>query len=130
MKLEVPYLDIDSDGDMDIIFPGEGQSNQIWWWENPYPADDSKPWTRRTIKNSGKNKHHDLLPGDFDGDGLTELAFWNQGANSLAIAEIPAKPHKAKEWELVSHIYLLRRQRNGTRHWPGELPVLQGYKRT
>lgn len=92
-------MDIDNDGDLDIIFPGEGQSNQIWWWENPYPIDDGKPWARRTIKNSGENKHHDLLVGDFDGDGKEELVFWNQGGNLLAIAEVPAKPKKVKEWD-------------------------------
>ena len=29
--------DIDGDGDLDIVFGGEGRSNQVWWWENPYP---------------------------------------------------------------------------------------------
>ena len=31
-------LDIDKDGDPDIIFAGDYSSNEIWWWENPYPA--------------------------------------------------------------------------------------------
>lgn len=92
-------FDIDGDGDLDAVFPGESQSNQIWWWENPYPADISKPWTRRTIKNSGATKHHDLMVGDFDGDGKNELVFWNQGGNLLGIAEIPADPKTAKEWD-------------------------------
>ncbi len=92
-------FDIDGDGDLDAVFPGEGQSNQIWWWENPYPSTENKPWVRRTIKNSGKNKQHDLLVGDFDGDGKNELVFWNQGGNLLAIAEVPANPKTATEWD-------------------------------
>ena len=32
--------DIDGDGDLDIVFGGEGRSNQVWWWENPHPKHD------------------------------------------------------------------------------------------
>lgn len=95
-------LDIDRDGDLDIIFPGESRSNEIWWWENPYPRyDRDKNWKRYTIKKSGKNKHHDLITGDFDNDGDPELVFWNQGANTLFIAEIPANPKKTGEWPRI-----------------------------
>ncbi|MEM1136280.1 MAG: VCBS repeat-containing protein, partial [Bacteroidota bacterium] len=94
------YSDIDGDGDLDIVFAGEGRSNEVWWWENPYPNyDKDKGWVRRTIKKSGKNKHHDQLFGDFDGDGKQELAFWNQQAQTLFLAEIPNDPKNAEEWD-------------------------------
>jgi len=32
--------DIDGDGDLDIVFGGDYQSNELWWWENPYPNFD------------------------------------------------------------------------------------------
>ena len=38
------------------------------------------------------------MTGDFDNDGYPELVFWNQGANTLFIAEIPANPKKSEEW--------------------------------
>ncbi len=91
--------DIDQDGDEDIVFGGEGRSNEVWWWENPYPQyDPAIPWTRRSIKKTGKNKHHDQMFGDFDGDGQQELVFWNQGAAALMMAEIPADVKEVETW--------------------------------
>ncbi len=67
-------LDVDGDGDLDIIFGADGEDNKVWWWENPHPNYDANiPWTRREIKNSGENNHHDQVVGDFDGDGKPEL---------------------------------------------------------
>ncbi|WP_020531684.1 FG-GAP repeat domain-containing protein [Flexithrix dorotheae] len=92
--------DIDGDGDLDAVFAGESRSNNVWWWENPYPnLNPDQPWERHIIKDTGKNKHHDQMFGDFDGDGKAELAFWNQTAGALMVAEIPENPRKAKSWE-------------------------------
>ncbi len=91
--------DIDGDGDPDIVFGGESQSNEVWWWENPYPDfDPGKPWQRYTIKKSGANKHHDQMFIDADGDGRQELVFWNQGGHTLYMAEVPEQPRRAEEW--------------------------------
>jgi len=89
--------DIDADGDLDIVFGGDWRSNQLWWWENPYP-DFGRRWIRHVIKNFGGRKHHDQIFGDFDGDGKEELVFWNQGAARLYLAEIPQQPRQAKSW--------------------------------
>jgi len=92
--------DIDQDGDLDVVFGGDSGSNHLWWWENPYPEyDQDRGWKRHTIKNAGANKHHDQLFGDFDGDGVQELVFWNQGEQKLYLAEIPGLPIK-EPWDL------------------------------
>ena len=94
--------DIDNDGDLDVVFGGDGRSNYVWWWENPYPDfDPATPWKRHEIKNSGENKHHDQMFGDFDGDGKTELVFWNQNAHRLFLAEIPDDPGNTVTWEFT-----------------------------
>lgn len=91
--------DVDSDGDPDFVAGGEGRSNQVWWWENPGAASGyDKPWTRRAIKSSGPNKHHDLMFLDVDGDDVRELIFWNQGGKRLLLARRPDRPREAGRW--------------------------------
>jgi hypothetical protein len=93
------FYDIDGDGDFDILFGGDASSNEVWWWENPYPDySPDRPWKRRIVKNSGGNKHHDQIFGDFDGDGKTELVFWNQGDKALCFADIPDDPYTKMPW--------------------------------
>lgn len=92
-------FDIDGDGDLDTIFGADASDNKIWWWENPYPNyDPNIPWTRREIKSSGENKHHDQVVGDFDGDEKPELVFWNQNAKKLFLAKIPKDPKNVGAW--------------------------------
>jgi hypothetical protein len=92
------FLDIDRDGDLDIVFGGDSRSNQIWWWENPYP-DYRGTWQRRLIKDHGGNKHHDQIFGDFDHDGLMELVSWNQRDSLLLLYEVPSDPRSSDPWK-------------------------------
>ena len=95
-------LDVDGDGDLDFIAAGDYKSNEIWWWENPYPdLGSGRPWTRHIIKNSGRPKHHDQAAADFDGCGKPELVFWNQDAHALMIAKMPPDPRRAGRWPLT-----------------------------
>lgn len=94
-------FDVDNDGDMDIIAGGDYRSNQVWWWENPFP-DFSKPrWNRYLIRNSGGNKTHDQIEGDFDGDGKPDLVFWSQGDQTLYFTRIPANPRLLSDWKPI-----------------------------
>lgn len=94
--------DIDGDGDRDIVFGGDWQSAEVWWWENPAPNfDRNTPWPRHRIKSGGKHQHHDQVFGDFLGSGRAQLAFWNQQAATLFLAEIPPQPRTAGGWPLT-----------------------------
>jgi hypothetical protein len=95
-------LDVDGDGDLDFIAGGDWKSNEIWWWENPYPdLDPAKPWKRHVIKNSGAPKHHDQAAADLDGCGKPEIVFWNQDAHGLFVARMPADPRNAGPWPIT-----------------------------
>jgi hypothetical protein len=95
--------DIDGDGDLDIVFGGDYQSSQVWWWENPSPKfDPNVSWTRRLIKSGGKTQHHDQVFADFKGTGRPQLVYWNQQAKTLFLAEIPRDPRRAESWPAVA----------------------------
>ncbi len=95
-------FDVDKDGDMDIIAGGDSKSNQVWWWKNPYPdLDNAGSWRRYLIRNSGGNKVHDQMTGDFDGDSKPDLVFWAQGDHTLYFTRIPDNPEILSEWKLI-----------------------------
>ena len=91
--------DVDGDGWPDIVFGGDWQSKEVWWWRNPGPGwKPEVPWKRYTIKKTGETQHHDQIIGDFKGTGRPQLVYWNQGAKKLFIADIPPHPTEVEEW--------------------------------
>ena len=94
--------DVDKDGLADVVMGGDFKSNKIYWWKNPGPAGFGSDWARFTIKNTGPVKHHDLGFGDFDSDGIDEIAYWNQGpsgsVNDLRIGDVPSNPTAVANW--------------------------------
>lgn len=91
-------LDIDQDGDQDIVF-GSDSGPEIWWWENPRPDfNPNKSWTRRTIRHSGSVINRGQFAADISGSGWPQLLFWNQGSNTLYHAPIPSEPRKETNW--------------------------------
>jgi hypothetical protein len=95
-------FDIDGDGNPDLVFGGDWQSSEVWWWRNPFPNfDPVVGWERHIIKHGGATQHHDQVFGDFLGTGRPQLAFWNQGAKKIFLAQIPPDPRHADSWPLT-----------------------------
>jgi hypothetical protein len=91
--------DIDDDGDRDLVFGADSQGDQVWWWENPAPKfSPAVSWRRRIIKSGGKKQHHDQLFADLKGMGRPQLVYWNQGARTIFLADIPADPRTTEPW--------------------------------
>ena len=91
-------LDIDEDGDLDVIF-GSETGPEIWWWENPRPAfNPNKSWTRRLIKSDGGTMNRGQIVADLLGTGRPQLLFWNQSSNAVYHAPVPAEARAQSNW--------------------------------
>jgi len=71
-------VDMDGDGDMDVLISEWYGQNRMEWFENPLPNGDpaAGPWKRHII---GSPKAHDIGMGDLDGDGKMEIVTRDQG---------------------------------------------------
>jgi hypothetical protein len=77
-------VDMDGDGDLDLVISEWYGRNRLEWYENPLPEGDpaSGPWKRHEI---GSPRAHDLCVADIDGDGRLEIVARQQGAAGAEI---------------------------------------------
>jgi len=71
-------VDMDGDGDCDLLIPDWYAENRLDWYENPLPSGDpaGDPWKHHVI---GVPRAHDIKTGDVDGDGEMEIVTRTQG---------------------------------------------------
>jgi len=75
---DAKLVDMDGDGDLDIVISEWYTENRMEWYENPLPDGDpgAGPWKRHDI---GQPRAHDFRMGDLDGDGILEIVSRTQG---------------------------------------------------
>lgn len=96
--------DITANGRLDFVGAHDASDNGVLWWEQS--DDPAQRWTRHEIFRMPANKSHDQFVADIDGDGQSEVYFWNQRSNTLFYVPVPDDPRVSP--------------------WPGVRPVATG----
>jgi hypothetical protein len=75
---DAKLVDMDGDGDLDLVISEWYGKNVIEWYENPLPsgAPTAGPWKRHVI---GPPRAHDIAIADLDADGSLEIVTRDQG---------------------------------------------------
>lgn len=82
--------DLTGNGYPDLIAGGDGNSNKLYWLENP--GKPGMEWPVHLIHRSSHNKFHGVIVGDVVNDGHKSIVFWNQGNASLHQAPVSEDP--------------------------------------
>jgi len=87
-------VDMDGDGDLDLLIPDWYTHDRLEWYENPLPDGDpaAGPWKQHVI---GNPKAHDICVADLDGDGRLEIVTRVQGQIGN---QIVVRKQVAGEW--------------------------------
>ena len=71
------FYDVDGDGNLDFIAGGDWKTNEVWWWENPGPA---QPQARRSVEAS---RHQELAQAEASRPDHGRLRRGRQGRTRL-----------------------------------------------
>jgi len=82
---DAKLVDMDGDGDLDILISEWYTHKRMEWFENPLPSGNPAvdPWKRHVI---GSPRAHDIQAADIDGDGKLEIVTRGQGTEGSIIS--------------------------------------------
>ena len=82
---DAKLVDMDGDGDLDILISDWYTHKRIEWFENPLPSGNPATdlWKHHVI---GSPRAHDIQTADIDGDGVIEIVTRGQGNEGSIIS--------------------------------------------
>ncbi|MGI6454153.1 MAG: FG-GAP repeat domain-containing protein [bacterium] len=84
---EVMIVDLDKDGDNDVVTSkGNRGTTEIWWFRNPGGAATSG-WTEHHVGNLATSELKDLEVGDVDKDGKLDIVIRNRSKFAVFFSE-------------------------------------------
>ncbi len=88
-------IDVNGDGNIDVIGGADSGGTEMWWWENPGRTD--RLWTRRVILKTEKHQFHNIIVADLYNDNNPVLLATNQqnGGTDIYIIPIPKDPYQS-----------------------------------
>jgi hypothetical protein len=77
-------VDMDGDGDVDVLISDWYTHGRLEWWENPRPKGDPRrdSWRPHVI---GPPRAHDIAVGDIAGSGSLDIVTRTQGADGATL---------------------------------------------
>lgn len=93
--------DLTGNGRLDLVTGQNLEFYEVHWFEQP--ADPRDPW-RRSLITEEFEKHHDIVVGDVDNDGESEVVVLSQKGRTVFYYDVPEEPRRSPWPDSCRHV--------------------------